>query len=154
LYSTSHKDIAILYLGYGLISSMVATGMSVIIRLELSGPDAQFLHGNNQVFNVLVTGHAIAMIFLFVMPVLIGAFGEKLLNNNINNIVSTNHLYSYVPCGYELYPPLKRDILYKLGLYPLIRNIINLYHPYEFSLERVMMKSNSKGDESSIYNNK
>lgn len=76
LYSTSHKDIAILYLGYGLISSMVATGMSVIIRLELSGPDAQFLHGNNQVFNVLVTGHAIAMIFLFVMPVLIGAFGN------------------------------------------------------------------------------
>lgn len=83
LYSTSHKDIAILYLGYGLISSMVATGMSVIIRLELSGPDAQFLHGNNQVFNVLVTGHAIAMIFLFVMPVLIGAFGEKILNKNL-----------------------------------------------------------------------
>lgn len=76
LYSTSHKDIAILYLAYGLISSMVATGMSVIIRMELSGPNPQYLNGNNQVFNVLVTGHAIAMIFLFVMPVLIGAFGE------------------------------------------------------------------------------
>ena len=76
LYSTSHKDIAILYLAYGLIASMVATGMSVIIRLELSGPNPQFLNGNNQVFNVLVTGHAIAMIFLFVMPVLIGAFGN------------------------------------------------------------------------------
>lgn len=76
LYSTSHKDIAILYLAYGLIASMVATGMSVIIRLELSGPNPQFLNGNNQVFNVLVTGHAIAMIFLFVMPVLIGAFGK------------------------------------------------------------------------------
>lgn len=33
LYSTSHKDIAILYLGYGLIASMVATGMSLIIRM-------------------------------------------------------------------------------------------------------------------------
>lgn len=33
LYSTSHKDIAILYLGYGMIASMVGTGMSVIIRM-------------------------------------------------------------------------------------------------------------------------
>lgn len=77
LYSTSHKDIAILYLGYGLISALVGTAMSVIIRMELSAPNAQFLQGNGQVFNVLITGHAIAMIFLFVMPVLIGAFGRK-----------------------------------------------------------------------------
>ncbi|ODV64580.1 cytochrome c oxidase subunit I-like protein [Hyphopichia burtonii NRRL Y-1933] len=55
---------------------MVATGMSVIIRMELSSGNSQFLHGNNQVFNVMVTGHAIAMIFLFVMPVIIGAFGN------------------------------------------------------------------------------
>jgi hypothetical protein len=76
LFSTSHKDIAILYLGFGIISAMVATGMSVIIRMELSSGNSQFLHGNNQVFNVMVTGHAIAMIFLFVMPVIIGAFGN------------------------------------------------------------------------------
>jgi heme/copper-type cytochrome/quinol oxidase subunit 1 len=55
---------------------MVGTGMSVIIRMELSGGNAQYLHGNNHLFNVLITGHAIAMIFLFVMPVLIGAFGN------------------------------------------------------------------------------
>nr|QNS23196.1 Cox1 [Metschnikowia hibisci] len=74
LYSTSHKDMAMLYLGYGLMSSMVATGMSVMMRMELSGPNPQFLNGNNQVFNVMVTGHAMAMTFLFVMPVLMGAF--------------------------------------------------------------------------------
>lgn len=79
LFSTSHKDIGILYLIYGMVSAMVATGMSVIIRLELSGPGPMFLHGNNQVFNVLVTGHAIAMIFLFVMPILIGSFGNYFL---------------------------------------------------------------------------
>ena len=38
LFSTSHKDIGILYLIYGMVSAMVATAMSVIIRLELSGP--------------------------------------------------------------------------------------------------------------------
>ena len=79
LYSTSHKDIAILYLGYGMIASMVGTGMSVIIRMELSSGNSQFFHGNNQAYNVLITGHAIAMIFLFVMPVIIGAFGEYII---------------------------------------------------------------------------
>ena len=62
-----------------MVSAMVATGMSVIIRLELSGPGPMFLHGNNQVFNVLVTGHALAMIFFFVMPILIGSFGNYFL---------------------------------------------------------------------------
>lgn len=76
LYSTSHKDIAILYLVFGMISAMVATGMSVLIRMELSNGNSQFFYNNHHAFNVVVTGHAIAMIFLFVMPVLIGAFGN------------------------------------------------------------------------------
>ena len=79
LFSTSHKDIGILYLAFGMISAMVGTAMSVIIRLELSNGNSQFFHNNNQAYNVLVTGHAIAMIFLFVMPVLIGAFGNFLV---------------------------------------------------------------------------
>lgn len=79
ILSTSHKDIAILYLIYGFISAIIATGMSIIIRLELSGSGNQYLQGNNQIYNVMVTGHAIAMIFLFVMPILIGAYGNYLL---------------------------------------------------------------------------
>lgn len=79
MLSTSHKDIGILYLIFGMISAMVATGMSVIIRMELSNGNSTMLFENNQVFNVLVTGHAIGMIFLFVMPVLIGAFGNFLV---------------------------------------------------------------------------
>ncbi|YP_004021595.1 Cox1p (mitochondrion) [Candida jiufengensis] len=79
LFSTSHKDIGILYTMFGMMSAMVATSMSVMIRLELSGPGSQYLHNNNQVYNVTVTGHALAMIFLFVMPVLIGAFGNFFL---------------------------------------------------------------------------
>lgn len=50
--------------------------MSIIIRMELSNGNSQFFHGNNQAYNVIVTGHAIAMIFLFVMPILIGAYGN------------------------------------------------------------------------------
>lgn len=58
---------------------MVGTGMSIAIRLELTNGNSQFFHNNNQAYNVLVTGHAIAMIFLFVMPVLIGSFGNYFL---------------------------------------------------------------------------
>lgn len=79
LYSTSHKDIGILYLGFGMLSAMVGTAMSVIIRMELSNGNSQFLHGNNQAFNVLVSGHALMMIFFFIMPVFMGAFGNFFL---------------------------------------------------------------------------
>nr|YP_010508129.1 cytochrome c oxidase subunit 1 [Candida verbasci]UXG56593.1 cytochrome c oxidase subunit 1 [Candida verbasci] len=69
-----------------MISAMVATSMSVIIRTELSGPGAQFTHSNNQVYNVTVTGHALAMIFTFVMPVTIGSFGNFFLPMMIGGV--------------------------------------------------------------------
>lgn len=82
LYSTSHKDIGILYLGFGMLSAMIGTGMSVIIRMELSNGNSQFFHGNNQAFNVIISGHALLMIFFFVMPVWMGAFGNNYIVYN------------------------------------------------------------------------
>lgn len=58
---------------------MAGTAMSLIIRMELAAPGQQYLAGNNQLFNVLVVGHAVLMIFFLVMPALIGAFGNYLL---------------------------------------------------------------------------
>jgi heme/copper-type cytochrome/quinol oxidase subunit 1 len=51
--------------------------MSLVIRLELSAPGNQILGGNNQLFNVLVTAHAILMVFFLIMPVTMGFFGKK-----------------------------------------------------------------------------
>ncbi|AQZ19154.1 AI1 (mitochondrion) [Zygosaccharomyces parabailii] len=76
LYSTNAKDIAVLYFIFALFSGMAGTAMSVIVRMELSAPGVQYLGGNNQLFNVLATGHAILMIFFLVMPALIGGFGK------------------------------------------------------------------------------
>jgi heme/copper-type cytochrome/quinol oxidase subunit 1 len=53
----------------------------MIIRLELSGPGIQYINTEKygQIYNVLITEHGLFMIFFFVMPVLIGGFGNILV---------------------------------------------------------------------------
>jgi cytochrome c oxidase subunit 1 len=76
--STNAKDIGTMYLMFALISGLLGTAFSVLIRLELSGPGVQFIQ-DNQLYNSIITAHALLMIFFMVMPALIGGFGNFLL---------------------------------------------------------------------------
>ena len=76
--SCNAKDIGTLYLIFAIFSGLAGTAFSVLIRIELSGPGVQYI-ADNQLYNSIITAHAIIMIFFMVMPALIGGFGNFLL---------------------------------------------------------------------------
>ncbi len=76
LFSTNHKDIGTLYFIVAFIGALLGGVFSMLMRAELAMPGDQILAGNYQLYNVLVTGHGLLMVFFFVMPALIGGFGN------------------------------------------------------------------------------
>lgn len=78
LCSSNAKDIGVLYIIFALFSGLIGTAFSVLIRLELSAPGVQYI-ADNQLYNSIITAHAIVMIFFMVMPAMIGGFGNFLL---------------------------------------------------------------------------
>ena len=74
LFSTNNKDIGTLYFWFAGVAGILGSFLSVLIRLQLMEPGGQIL--DNQLYNVVMTMHGLLMVFFFVMPALIGGFGN------------------------------------------------------------------------------
>lgn len=130
LFSTNHKDISILYFIVGIWGGVIGTCFSILIRSELSQPGG--LIYDFQLYNRIVTAHGLIMIFFFVMPILIGGFGNFLIPlylsrldmsfPRLNNFSFWLLPFSFflllgsffvdkgVGAGWTIYPPLSSNI--------------------------------------------
>nr|AVY52156.1 cytochrome c oxidase subunit I [Trichobilharzia szidati] len=77
LVSLDHKRIGVIYFVLGLWGGFIGLGLSLLIRLNFCEPYYNLVP--SEIYNYLITNHGIAMIFFFLMPVLIGGFGNYLL---------------------------------------------------------------------------
>lgn len=77
--TTDHKLIGKLYIIFGAFSSIQGTFFSIIIRIQLSNSNSELLLENYHYYNSIITLHGIIMIFMVVMPILIGGFGNIFL---------------------------------------------------------------------------
>jgi heme/copper-type cytochrome/quinol oxidase subunit 1 len=76
LFTTNHKRIGILYLLFGFFNGLLAVLLSMIIRTQLAFSGNNFLCENYQFYNVAVTMHGILMLFVVIVPILMGGFGN------------------------------------------------------------------------------
>jgi len=128
--STNHKDIGTLYFIFGIFARITRLRFSVIMRMELYIPRS--IINDRHYYNTVVTAHGLIMVFFFVIPIIVGGFGNWLLPlmvrapdiafPRLNNIsfwllppafiflLKSGFIGWGVRTGWTIYPPLSSDL--------------------------------------------
>ena len=131
LGAVGHKLVGLGYAFVGVLGALLGFILSVLIRVELLSPGLGLIRSVKSAwaYNSWISVHGLVMLFGFVMPVVIGGFGNYLLPlllgcselvmpryNGLSLwllilgvvILSTSQLLFTRPlcCGWTLYPPL------------------------------------------------
>nr|QNV11885.1 cytochrome c oxidase subunit I [Mutilla europaea] len=131
LLSTNHSTIGMLYFIFSIWSGLLGSSMSMIIRMELSSCNSMLM--SDQVYNSMVTAHALIMIFFMIMPFMMGGFGNTLIPlmlgcpdmifprmNNISfwilppslMLLLLSMTLEGVGTGWTIYPPLSSSLFH------------------------------------------
>ena len=76
-FSLDHKVIGLQYLVCGFIFYLIGGALAGVIRTELISPISDFV--SRETYNEVLTLHGTVMIFLWIVPVVNGAFGNFFL---------------------------------------------------------------------------
>ena len=80
LFTVNHKLIGVVYVVLGSLLGIIGTNMSVVIRVMNSCSAVCVLSSlNENMYGLLITAHGLVMVFLLVMGVLIGGYGNYLV---------------------------------------------------------------------------
>lgn len=77
LFTTDHKRIAWLYLLTISLFAAIGGAAAMLLRWELLTPEADLMFAD--IFNRLFTGHGTTMVYLFLIPAMLGVLGNFLI---------------------------------------------------------------------------
>ena len=141
LRTTSHKYIGVLYGYMGYIGGVIGYFFSMLIRMELNNQGLSIMRKVKEItiYNNWITVHGLVMLFVFIMPVAIGYYGNYLVPMMIGTselsmpringisywllifgviifVISNVIISKPISSGWTIYPPLSTRDADNIGI--------------------------------------
>ena len=83
IYTTNHKRISVNYIWFVMLAGIFGMVLATIVRLEFSYPGVGIFAGDSLQYLSMASAHAVIMVFMMIIPLLFGAFGNYLLPTHL-----------------------------------------------------------------------